>query len=76
MGRNFSAREAKAASNICLIGKEIKTKLFKNNKIPVGESIMVGAAKYRVVGFEERGTVQGFVEIEWLLFQNECLSEL
>jgi putative ABC transport system permease protein len=61
LGRNFSAREAKAATNICIIGKEIKTKLFKNNKMPVGESIMVGAAKYRVVGvLKERGNASGF----------------
>ena len=61
LGRNFSAREAKAATNICIIGKEIKTKLFKNNKVPVGESIMVGAAKYRVVGvLKERGNASGF----------------
>ncbi len=60
-GRNFSVREAKAASNICIIGKEIKSKLFKNNKLPIGESILVGAAKYRIVGvLKERGNAAGF----------------
>ncbi len=59
-GRNFGEREVESASNVVLIGKEIKTKLFKNAN-PIGEPIFVGGAKYRVIGvLKEKGSAMGF----------------
>jgi putative ABC transport system permease protein len=59
-GRNFSDRDIKSSANVCIIGEEIKTKLFKN-KIPIGESISVGGAKYRVIGLlKSKGSAMGF----------------
>lgn len=59
-GRNFSAAEVTAASNVAIIGTEIKKKLF-NSKNPIDESIMVGGARYRVIGvLKEKGSAMGF----------------
>jgi putative ABC transport system permease protein len=60
IGRNFSEKDVKSAANVALIGQELKTKLFKN-KMPVGESITVGGAKYRVIGvLKPKGSSMGF----------------
>ncbi|MFI5222022.1 MAG: ABC transporter permease [Bacteroidia bacterium] len=60
LGRNFSDKDITSAANVCLVGQEIKTKLFKS-KIPIGESIFVGGAKYRVIGLlKTKGTAAGF----------------
>ena len=59
-GRNFSDKEIKSSTNVCIIGEEIQTKLFKS-KIPIGESISVGGAKYRVIGLlKHKGAAMGF----------------
>lgn len=59
-GRNFSEKEVRSADNVVIIGEEIKKKLFKN-KYPIGESIYVGAAKYRVIGvLQGKGSSMGF----------------
>lgn len=58
-GRNFSTREVTNAGNVAIIGKEISNKLFKG-KSPIGESVAVGGAKYRVVGtLKEKGASMG-----------------
>lgn len=59
-GRNFSTTEINNASNVAIIGKEIKEKLFKN-KFPLGEIISVGACHYKVIGvLKEKGSAMGF----------------
>jgi len=59
-GRNFSDKDIKSSANVCIIGEEIKTKLFKD-KIPIGESISIGGAKYRVIGLlKSKGSAMGF----------------
>jgi putative ABC transport system permease protein len=59
-GRNFGEKEVASAANVALIGKEIKTKLFKNVN-PIGESVFIGGAKYKVVGvLKEKGSAMGF----------------
>jgi putative ABC transport system permease protein len=59
-GRNFSKQDINTAANVAVIGSEIKVKLFKN-KMPIGELIAVGAAKYRVIGvLKEKGSSMGF----------------
>jgi putative ABC transport system permease protein len=43
-----------------LIGKEIKQKLFKN-KEAIGESILIGGAKFKIIGvLKEKGSSMGF----------------
>ncbi len=60
LGRNFSEKEVHAAANVVLIGTEIRSKLFKT-KMPVGESIFVGGAKFRVIGvLKSKGSSMGF----------------
>ncbi|MBP9187613.1 MAG: ABC transporter permease, partial [Bacteroidia bacterium] len=60
VGRNFNSRENETAQNVALIGKELRTKLFKN-KDPIGESIFIGGAKFRVIGtLSEKGSAMGF----------------
>ncbi|MFN4971463.1 MAG: ABC transporter permease [Bacteroidota bacterium] len=59
-GRNFSAGEVNAAANVVIIGKDIKEKLFKKQNA-LGESVMVGGARYRVIGvLKEKGSAMGF----------------
>lgn len=59
-GRNFGTDEVQSAANVVLIGKEIKQKLFKKTD-PLGASIYVGGAKYRVIGvLKEKGSAMGF----------------
>ncbi|GAB1448845.1 ABC transporter permease [Bacteroidota bacterium] len=59
-GRNFSERELISASNVVIIGREIRSKLFKN-KFPIGESLFIGGAKYRVIGvLKAKGSSMGF----------------
>jgi putative ABC transport system permease protein len=60
MGRNFSERDVRVASNVALIGQELKAKLFRKTN-PVGESILVGGARYRVIGvLKPKGSAMGF----------------
>ncbi|MES2380347.1 MAG: ABC transporter permease [Bacteroidota bacterium] len=60
IGRNFSKQDVASAANVCIIGKDVKDKLFKT-KIPLGEMIAIGGAKYRVIGvLKEKGSSMGF----------------
>jgi putative ABC transport system permease protein len=60
MGRNFSDKDVESSSNVAIIGKEIKEKLFKKID-PIGQPIFVGGAKYRVIGvLKEKGSSMGF----------------
>jgi putative ABC transport system permease protein len=59
-GRNFSEKEILSASNVVLLGSEIKSKLFKA-KNPIGESVFIGGAKFRVAGIlKTKGASMGF----------------
>lgn len=59
-GRNFSHNEIETAQNVAIIGTELKNKLFKTTD-PIGQSIYVGSAKYRVIGtLLSKGSAMGF----------------
>jgi putative ABC transport system permease protein len=59
-GRNLSKQDVSSAANVCIIGKDIKEKLFQH-KMPLGELIAIGSAKYKVIGvFKEKGSSMGF----------------
>jgi putative ABC transport system permease protein len=59
-GRNFSEKEISSAGNVVLLGSEVYTKLFKT-KDPVGESVFIGGAKFRVIGvLSSKGSSMGF----------------
>ncbi len=59
-GRNFSEKEVVSASNVVILGTEIKNKLFPNTN-PLGESVFVGGAKFRVVAYlKSKGSSMGF----------------
>jgi putative ABC transport system permease protein len=60
IGRNFSETEVNSAANVVLIGSELVSKLFKE-KVPLGESIFIGGAKYKVIGvLASKGSSMGF----------------
>jgi len=60
IGRNFGKQEIESAANTVIIGKEVANKLFKKQS-PIGESVFIGGAKYRVIGvLKEKGTAMGF----------------
>src|SRR5574343_236028 len=59
-GRNFTRTETESAENVALIGSELQKKLFKTND-PLGQSIFIGGAKYRIIGtLKSKGSAMGF----------------
>lgn len=59
-GRNFSAQDLENGQHVCILGKELEDKLFKNAN-PIDEIVSVGSAKYRVIGtLSEKGSSMGF----------------
>lgn len=59
-GRNFSPNEVASASNVAILGKDVASKIFKEVD-PIGESIYVGGARYRVIGtLKSKGNAMGF----------------
>lgn len=59
-GRNFSRQELDAASNVVIIGHEIRTLLFKKTS-PLDKEIEIGPVKMRVIGvLKEKGASFGF----------------
>jgi putative ABC transport system permease protein len=59
-GRNFSQAELDFGSDVVIIGHEIKERLFQNAD-PVGRTILIGSAKYRIIGlFAGKGSSMGF----------------
>lgn len=60
-GRNFTTQDIDNANPVVIIGQEVKTKLFKNNKKPIGEYITIGGVRFTVVGvLESKGSSAGF----------------
>lgn len=49
-GRNFSEMDLEKGDFVCLIGDKISRMLFKNGTNPIGETITVGTARYKVIG--------------------------
>src|SRR5690606_8383815 len=47
-GRNLTAQDVENSNSVVLIGQEVKTKLFKSNKDPVGENITLGGNRFTV----------------------------
>ncbi len=59
-GRNFSSAELEHGEAVVIIGKEIATKLFKNDD-PINKSIFIGSNKFRVIGvFASKGSSNAF----------------
>jgi putative ABC transport system permease protein len=49
-GRLFDAEEAKRAASVCLLGQTVLRRLFPDRPDPVGEMIVVGPLRLRVIG--------------------------
>lgn len=61
LGRNFSVQDVSLGRSVCIIGSEIKEKLFPTGKNPVGEQITIGPQKFLVIGvMESKGSSFGF----------------
>ncbi len=59
-GRNFSQQELTSASNVVLIGSEIKSNLFKKVN-PINKEVFIGGHKVKVIGvLKEKGSSFGF----------------
>ncbi|KIO76903.1 ABC transporter [Pedobacter lusitanus] len=59
-GRNFTAEEAEQGPNVCIIGSEIGTSLFKKES-PVDKFITAGGTRLKVVGvLAPKGSSMGF----------------
>lgn len=60
-GRDFTTQDVENAHGVVIIGEEVKSKLFKNNKNPIGEYITIGGERFTVVGvLESKGSSAGF----------------
>ncbi|MES2830283.1 MAG: ABC transporter permease [Bacteroidota bacterium] len=60
LGRNFSLSEVLSGNNLCIIGSEISTKLFKKES-PLDKIINVGNHRLKVIGvLESKGQSMGF----------------
>lgn len=49
-GRDMLFQDVENNSNVVLIGSDIAEKLFKNREDPVGKNIMIGSARFEVIG--------------------------
>lgn len=59
-GRNFTQRELELGANVAIIGSEIKKSLFKNGKDPLNKNLVIGNARYLVIGvLEDKGSSAG-----------------
>lgn len=59
-GRNFTPADLEGSPYICIIGEDVKSRLFKKQNA-LNQYINVGGTKYRVVGvLEPKGTSLGF----------------
>ncbi|HLT87761.1 MAG TPA: ABC transporter permease [Sphingobacterium sp.] len=60
-GRDFTTQDVENAHGVVIIGEEVKSKLFKSNKNPIGEYITIGGERFTVVGvLESKGSSAGF----------------
>jgi len=60
-GRDFTIQDVENAHGVVIIGEEVKGKLFKNNKNPIGEYITIGGERFTVIGvLESKGSSAGF----------------
>lgn len=59
LGRNFTLEETFTGNNLCVIGEEIKEKLFKDES-PLDKVIRVGNNKMRIIGvIQSKGSSMG-----------------
>ncbi len=59
-GRNFTRNEIEMAYSVTILGAEVVRKLFKKGEEPIGRMVLIGNAKYRVIGvFKEKGASFG-----------------
>ena len=59
LGRNFNATEVQSGTNVCIIGSEIKDKLFKDDS-PLDKIINVGNNRFKIIGvLESKGQSMG-----------------
>jgi len=60
-GRNFTAQEIVAGTNLVILGPELVSNLFKNKEEPLEQEISIGPGKYRVIGIlKSKGSSMGF----------------
>lgn len=61
-GRNFSRQEIQSSQNVCLLGYDVATKLFKIDRtLAVNHVVRLNDMPYRVIGvLESRGSSFGF----------------
>lgn len=59
-GRNFTSAEAELGPNVCILGSEIATTLFKNQS-PIDKFITAGGSRLKVIGvLAPKGSSMGF----------------
>ncbi|MDG1260928.1 MAG: ABC transporter permease [Flavobacteriales bacterium] len=59
-GRGFLASDLSSSQNLCIIGNDVVTKLFKEYESPIDAEIMIGSYPYVVVGvLESKGSSMG-----------------
>ncbi len=59
-GRQFSANDLTAATNVCILGIDVVNQIFDKNVDPLNEEITILGGKYKVIGLlEKKGSFMG-----------------
>ena len=61
-GRDLSQKDIKDASFVCLLGSGVASTLFDPKENPVGKSVTVNGASYRVIGVLEKSSTGGMYQ--------------
>jgi len=60
-GRNFTPTEVFYGASVAIVGSDVISKVFKNKEDPLGKFILIGPARYLIVGLlKEKGSSMGF----------------
>lgn len=60
-GRNFSKNDQLQGNNVAILGKDIIEKVFSESESPIGKKVVIGAAKFVVIGIlKSKGNSIGF----------------
>lgn len=77
-GRNFSKQEIQSSQNVCLLGYDVATKLFKiNRSLALNQFVRINNMPFRVIGIlESRGSSFGFSRDNMIIVGYKSIKKL
>jgi len=68
-GRNFNKKDVESGQDICIIGKDVASKLFgSKTERAIDKVIRVGGNKYRVIGVTKEKGSSAFLQADNVIF--------